>query len=163
MTPEFLNSTLEHLYERTKEGKQHWNVEMKTSEYKEESEKPVVEADGKQWVVDECYTAYSCEEHGNEFVMITYENIETCGEEVRSTNMVFLPDPNVRYFDLDRLAQYAILPKPEIDGDHSSVIYASAFSSEGRKCPGRVENQRIGNGIADRLQLHMFPVVVLTI
>ena len=30
MTPEFLNSTLEHLYERTKEGKQHWNVEMKT-------------------------------------------------------------------------------------------------------------------------------------
>ena len=37
MTPEFLNSTLEHLYERTKEGKQHWNVEMKTSEYKEES------------------------------------------------------------------------------------------------------------------------------
>lgn len=91
MTPEFLNSTLEHLYERTKEGKQHWNVEMKTSEYKEESEKPVVEADGKQWVVDECYTAYSCEEHGNEFVMITYENIETCGEEVRSTNMVFLP------------------------------------------------------------------------
>lgn len=46
MTPEFLNSTLEHLYERTKEGKQHWNVEMKTSEYKEESEKPVVEADG---------------------------------------------------------------------------------------------------------------------
>ena len=79
MTPEFLNSTLEHLYERTKEGKQHWNVEMKTSEYKEESEKPVVEADGKQWVVDECYTAYSCEEHGNEFVMITYENIEKCG------------------------------------------------------------------------------------
>ena len=64
MTPEFLNSTLEHLYERTKEGKQHWNVEMKTSEYKEKSEKPVVEADGKQWVVDECYTAYSCEEHG---------------------------------------------------------------------------------------------------
>ena len=50
MTPEFLNSTLEHLYERTKEGKQHWNVEMKTSEYKEKSEKPVVEADGKQWV-----------------------------------------------------------------------------------------------------------------
>ena len=114
MTPEFLNSTLEHLYERTKEGKQHWNVEMKTSEYKEKSEKPVVEADGKQWVVDECYTAYSCEEHGNEFVMITYENIETCG-------------------------------------DHSSVIYSSAFSSEERKCPGRVENQRIGNGIADRL------------
>ncbi len=114
MTPEFLNSTLEHLYERTKEGKQHWNVEMKTSEYKEESEKPVVEADGKQWVVDECYTAYSCEEHGNEFVMITYENIETCGEEVRSTNMVFLPDPNVRYFDLDRLAQDAILPSQKL-------------------------------------------------
>ena len=42
MTPEFLNSTLEHLYERTKEGKQHWNVEMKTSEYREESEKPVL-------------------------------------------------------------------------------------------------------------------------
>ena len=87
---------------------------MKTSEYKEESEKPVVEADGKQWVVDECYTAYSCEEHGNEFVMITYENIETCGEEVRSTNMVFLPDPNVRYFDLNRLAQYAILPSQKL-------------------------------------------------
>ena len=56
MTPEFLNSTLEHLYERTKEGKQHWNVEMKTSEYKEKSEKPVVEADGKQWVVAVSYT-----------------------------------------------------------------------------------------------------------
>lgn len=39
MTPEFLNSTLEHLYERPKEGKQHWNVEVKTSEYKEESRK----------------------------------------------------------------------------------------------------------------------------
>ena len=46
--------------------------------------------------------------------MITYENIETCGEEVRSTNMVFLPDPNVRYFDLDRLAQYAILPSQKL-------------------------------------------------
>lgn len=163
MTPEFLNSTLEHLYERTKEGKQHWNVEMKTSEYKEESEKPVVEADGKQWVVDECYTAYSCEEHGNEFVMITYENIETCGEEVRSTNMVFLPDPNVRYFDLDRLAQYAILPSQKLMETIHQLFTLLLFSSEGRKCPGRVENQRIGNDIADSLQLHMFPVVVLTI
>ena len=33
---------------------------------------------------------------------------------MRCTNLVFLPDPNVRYLDLERLAQYAILPSQKL-------------------------------------------------
>ncbi len=112
MTPEFLNSTLEHLYERTKEGKQNWKVRRKTAKFKKNPENPVAKTEGKQWVVDECYTAYSCEEHGNEFVMITYENIESLRKE-GGRNIVMLPVPNPHYCDLDLVGQdaYAISQK----------------------------------------------------
>ena len=77
--------------------------------------------------------------------------------------MVFLPDPNVRYFDLNRLAQYAILPSQKLmETIHQLFTLLLSLQKE-ESAQVEVENQRIGNGIADRLQLHMFPVVVLTI
>lgn len=108
MTAEKLANMLEHMYEETKEGRIHWQLEVMTSEFKDASDKPVVEADGQLWTVDECYADYHCTYQNIEFSVITYENIETAGEQVRSTNMVFLPPLSVRRFDLDYLAPYAV-------------------------------------------------------
>lgn len=114
MTAENLNTTLVHMLEETKKGRLKWTLDVLTSEYKDAAEKPVVEADEKQWTVDECYVDYHCDYHGTEFAMITYENIEKSGEEVRSTNLVFLPSILIRRFDLDELAPFAIEVSPAL-------------------------------------------------
>ena len=103
MTAENLCVMLTDMLKETKQGHLKWRLETATSEYRDENEKPTVEADGKIWTVDECYVAYSCEFRSNEFSMITYENIEKSGEAVRSINMVFLPPLGVRI-----LSPYAV-------------------------------------------------------
>lgn len=108
MTPENLCVLLEDMRKETEAGKLKWNLEVATSEYRDASAKPTVEADGAVWTVDECYVSYACEFRGNEFSMVTYENIEIAGEKVRSTNMVYLPPIALRIFRLDELAPYAI-------------------------------------------------------
>ena len=101
MTAENLCVTLEDMIKETSQEKLKWQVEFATSEYQKEEEKPVVEADGKTWMVDECYTAYSCNFRGADFCMITYENIEKSGEQTRTINLVFLPPVAMRLFALD--------------------------------------------------------------
>jgi hypothetical protein len=108
MTAEALNVMLTDMQKETEKGKLKWRLEVATSEYRDPAEKPTVEADGEIWTVDECYTAYNCEFRGEEFSMITYENIETAGEKTRSTNLVFLPPLAMRIFRLDELAPYAV-------------------------------------------------------
>ena len=108
MTAENLCVNLEDMIKETTQKKLTWHVEFATSEYQKEEEKPVVEADGKTWTVDECYTAYSCNFRGADFCMITYENIEKSGEQTRTINLVFLPPVAMRLFALDELAPYAV-------------------------------------------------------
>ena len=108
MMTENLVTRLEQMTQDTAKGHLKWDIEIRTSEYRPLAEKPVVEADGKQWMVDEIYVDYHCVYHKEEFAMITYENVETSGDEVRSTNMVYLPPLGVRCFNMDRLAPYAV-------------------------------------------------------
>ncbi|MGN0342401.1 MAG: hypothetical protein ACI4DO_06365 [Roseburia sp.] len=108
MTTETLVNQLEQMRQETAKGGLKWNLEILTSEYKPQGEKTVVEADGKQWMVDEIYVDYHCVYHKEEFAMITYENVETSGEEVRSTNMVYLPPLGVRCFSMEQLAPYSV-------------------------------------------------------
>jgi hypothetical protein len=93
----------------TKEGKIAWDIQCQTTEYNDAAKKPIErEDDGTEWVVDECFVSYHCEHRGKEFLMITYEQIFTCGEKTKTINMVFLPPLGVRFFDVDLQAPYAI-------------------------------------------------------
>ena len=92
----------------TKAGKIHWDIKCQTTEYNEADSKPVVEEDGVQWTVDECYVSYHCEYKGKEFLMITYEMIHTSSDSVKTTNLVFLPPLGIRYFDIHTLLPYAV-------------------------------------------------------
>lgn len=112
MTTENLINQIEQMRQDTAKGHLKWNLEIRTSEYKPQEDKPVVEADGQQWIVDEIYVDYHCVYHKEEFTLITYENVETAGEEVRSTNLIYLPPLGVRRFDLDYLAPYAVPATP---------------------------------------------------
>lgn len=108
MTAENLSVLLEDMRKDTEKNKLKWRLEVATSEYRNPADKPTVEADGETWMVDECFVAYSCTFRGNDFSMITYENIETAGAAVRTTNLVFLPPIAMRIFRLDELAPYAV-------------------------------------------------------
>lgn len=108
MTAENLSILLEDMRKETERKSLKWRLEVATSEYRSPKTKPTVEADGKTWTVDECFVSYNCTFRGNEFSMITYENIETAGNDVRTTNLVFLPPLAMRIFRLDELAPYAV-------------------------------------------------------
>ena len=92
----------------TKAGKIHWDVKCQTTEYNDPASKPQVMEDDILWTVDECYVSYYCEYKGKEFLMITYEMIHTAGDQVKTTNLVFLPPLGIRYFDIHTLLPYAV-------------------------------------------------------
>lgn len=106
--PEELIREITELTKETKAGKINWTVQCQTTEYNPKEEKPVVEEDGIYWTVDECYVEYYCQNKGQEFVMITYEMIHSCGEKKKTTNLVFLPPLGMRYFDIKTLLPYAV-------------------------------------------------------
>lgn len=108
MTKETLVRTLDEMKKDTEHKKLRWQVEVQTTEYNDPATKPTAKADGRTWLVDECYTSYHCQYHDLDFCMITYENIETADEDVRTTNLVFIPPIAMRLFNLDQLAPYAI-------------------------------------------------------
>lgn len=99
---------LPQMVKETRGGRLKWDVICQTTEFNPDEQKPVVEEDGKDWVVDECYVSYHCEYHGEEFVMITYEMIHSCGQDVRTMNLVFMPPLGIRVFDIHVLSDYAI-------------------------------------------------------
>ena len=43
-----------------------------------------------------------------EFLLVSYEQIYTCGEKKKSCNLIFLPPLGIRFFDVDVLAPYAV-------------------------------------------------------
>jgi hypothetical protein len=96
------------LLKRTESGKIHWDIQCQTTEYNDPTTKPVEHDDGEDWLVDECFVSYHCDHRDKEFLMITYEQIFTCGEKQKTINLVFLPPLSMRFFDVDVLAPYAI-------------------------------------------------------
>lgn len=96
------------LVKETKENKLHWDIEFQTTEYNDPSEKPIENIDGDPWMLDECFVSYHCLYNGEEFLMITYEQIATYGDKKKSYNLVFLPPLGNRFFDVDMLAPYAV-------------------------------------------------------
>lgn len=106
--PDELVKQLVELTKETKAGKLLWEVKCQTTEYNDAEKKPQVEEDGVIWTVDECYVSYYCEYKGKEFLMITYEMLHTSGDNVKSTNLVFLPPLGIRYFDIHTLLPYAV-------------------------------------------------------
>lgn len=99
---------LKELTKETKEKKLHWDIQYQTTEYNDSAGKPVEEENGEKWIVDECFVSYHCVYHGEEFLMITYEQFYTCGEKKKSCNLIFLPPDGIRFFDVDVLAPYAV-------------------------------------------------------
>lgn len=97
-----------NLVKETKAGKIKWDVLCQTTEFRPQEEKPMVEEDGRQWLVDECYVSYHCEYQGKEFLMITYEMIHSSGDQKKTTNLVFLPPLGIRIFDIHILMNYAV-------------------------------------------------------
>ncbi len=105
---EELCKEIEELIKETKLGRIHWEVKYQTTEYNDKSKKLVVEEDGEEWTVDECYTSYYCQHKGTDFLLITYEMIHTTPKKQKTTNLVFAPPLGIRYFDIHALLPYAI-------------------------------------------------------
>ncbi|MCD7708815.1 MAG: hypothetical protein LUI02_02950 [Clostridiales bacterium] len=97
------------LIKDTQAGKISWEVQCQTTEYDDASTKQIErDDDGTEWVVDECYVSYYCENKGEDFLMISYEKLYKNGDQVHSKNLVFTPPLGVRFFDVARLAEYAV-------------------------------------------------------
>jgi hypothetical protein len=105
---EELMRELSDMVKETKAGKLHWKIDCQTTEYNPAEEKPVVEEDGVNWTVDECYVSYFCEYKGQEFLMISYEMIHSAGDKKKTTNLIFLPPLGIRVFDIHTLLPYAV-------------------------------------------------------
>ena len=99
---------LNELIKETQNGKIFWDVRCQTTEYNDRAQKPVVEEDGRSWIVDECFVSYHCMHKGKEFLMITYEMLHTSGNLTKTTNLIFLPPLGIRYFDIHVLLPYSV-------------------------------------------------------
>ena len=99
---------LPDLVKETKENKLQWKIEFQTTEYKDPSEKPTEQIDGKDWLLDECFVSYHCEYKGKDFLLITYEQIASFEDKKKSYNLAFVPPLGNRFFDVDLLAPYAV-------------------------------------------------------
>lgn len=105
---EELLRNLNSLIKETQAGALVWDVLCQTTEYDDSETKPTEESEEGLWIIDECFVCYHCVHGGQEFLMITYEKISTCGEKQKSHNMIFLPPLGNRYFSLELLAPYAV-------------------------------------------------------
>ena len=108
MKADTLAHEVNDMIKQTKGGHMKWNVEVHTTDGNPVEEKVHVQEDGKEWIVDECFTSFSCEYQRQDFCMITYEIVKTSGDKVKSTNMVFLPPAFQRVFDLNMLVSHAV-------------------------------------------------------
>lgn len=105
---EHLVKKLTDMIQKTQEGKMQWDIQCQTTEYNDFDKKPVEQENGENWTVDECFVSYHCTYQEEEFLLISYEQIYTCGEKKKSCNLIFLPPLGVRFFDVDVLAEYAV-------------------------------------------------------
>lgn len=77
------------MIQKTREGKLHWDIQCQTTEYNDPAKKPVETEEGETWVIDECFVSYHCMDQEKEFLLISYEQIYTCGEKKKSCNLIF--------------------------------------------------------------------------
>ena len=108
MQPKALAVQLDDLISRTRKGSQEWDVTVQTTEHMDDALKDHIEENGKTWIIDECYTNFTCRYLGNPFHLISYELIKTCGEEVNTNNLLFMAPDGMRLFQLDFLAPYNV-------------------------------------------------------
>ena len=109
MKPEKLASRIDEMLAQTKRGSIEWYVNVQTTELMDKSLKDQVEDEaGNSWVIDECYTEFTCKYAGEPFHLITYELIKRSGTKVKSNNLLFLAPDGMRRFDLDFLAAYNV-------------------------------------------------------
>lgn len=108
MQTKTLIKQLNEMIKMTKEGHLNWIVEMETTEANPQEEKARVLEEGREWVVDECFTSFSCQYQNQQFCLITYEIIKQCAGKVRTVNMAFLPPAFQRMFDLNHLIEYTV-------------------------------------------------------
>lgn len=106
MRPEELSQTLQKMRKETQDGKLDWRIDVQTTEGN--AEKFTVSEEGKTWIVDECYVSYLCKYRGEEFCLISYEMIKTCGSQVKTMNYLFLPPLGVRLFSLHTLLPHSV-------------------------------------------------------
>lgn len=108
MKADTLAHHITELIKYTKAGRIKWNVEMDTTEFKPEEEKPHIQENRKEWIVDECFTSFACSYQNEDFCVITYEVIKKSGDIVKSNNLVFMPPAFQRIFDLNLLVNYSV-------------------------------------------------------
>ena len=99
---------LTEMIKDTKAGKIQWKVDVSTTEYNRPEDKVTIVDNGTAWTSDECFVSYYCQYKGEEFLMITYEMINSAGAQKKTTNLVFLPPLGIRIFDLNVLLPYSV-------------------------------------------------------
>lgn len=109
MNAKQLAATLDEMMKETKRGSLNWKMMIETTDDLDASLKEKVTIDDTEWIVDECFVEYQCTYHRQEFCMISYEHVLTCGDRTQMTCMIYLPPLGMRYFDIERLAPYAIV------------------------------------------------------
>jgi hypothetical protein len=105
---EQLLKNITELIKQTQEGKVQWDIQCQTTEYNDPASKPTEEEEGEVWTIDECFVSYHCMFREKDFLLISYEQIFTCGEKQKTCNLVFEPPLGIRFFDVDVLAPYAV-------------------------------------------------------
>ena len=129
------------MIQKTREGKLHWDIQCQTTEYNDPAKKPVETEEGETWVIDECFVSYHCMDQEKEFLLVSYEQIYTCGEKKKSCNLIFLPPLGIRFFDVDVLAPFARMKLKGIDGDPHKR-WSMWFNSKQREEPYQVLTSR---------------------
>lgn len=109
MNAKQLAATLDDMMKETKRGNLNWKMMIETTDDLDVSLKEKVTIDDTEWIVDECFVEYQCTYRKQDFCMISYEHVLTCGNRTQMTCMIYLPPLGMRYFDIDKLAPYAIV------------------------------------------------------
>lgn len=108
MTSKQLANTLDEMMKETRRGNLDWRIQIETTDDLDIALKQQLEENGITWTVDECFVEYLCTWRGQDFCMISYENILTHDQQTRSTSLIFLPPMGLRFFDVAQLAPHAI-------------------------------------------------------
>lgn len=109
MKPEILASKLDDMLTHTKRGEIEWFINVQTTELLDDKLKDTItDESGNCWLINECYTEFTCNYAGSPFHLITYELLKTCGKRIHTNNLLFLAPDGIRLFDLDVLAPYNV-------------------------------------------------------
>jgi hypothetical protein len=108
MTVKQLSNTLDEMMKETKRGHLNWSLQIESTDDLDASLKDTVTDNDVEWLVDECFVAYSCTFKGEDFCMISYEHVLTHDDQTRMTCLIFLPPLGMRFFDVEKLLPYAI-------------------------------------------------------